>query len=231
MAGQMGLIYEDDKRYSKLLDKIDEVDSLNKRTTQSSQDFTQSLLGELSPQSHYGTANRGTAYSIIENPGNRDYSYSIYNTDELADFDPMGKVPATSCTGKACAKIKRGLKKIAKTLKRKKSRKKKSNSSDEEINPNDLYNLGGGVKTRKKQSGGHHLYKRLGVSKYASQKQIRKAFKTLKKKRKLNKKVKEAFKILSIKKTRKEYNNRYKKAMKKRKRRRKKSRKRKSFRK
>ena len=65
-----------------------------------------------------------------------------------------------------------------------------------------------------RQNGGHHLYKRLGVSKYASQKQIRKAFKTLKKKRKANKKVKEAYKILSNKKTRKQYNNRYRKAMK-----------------
>ena len=69
---------------------------------------------------------------------------------------------------------------------------------------------GGGVKKRK-QKGGHHLYKRLGVSKYASQKQIRKAFKTLKKKRKATKKVKEAYKILSRKKTRKQYNNRYRK--------------------
>ena len=67
------------------------------------------------------------------------------------------------------------------------------------------------MKTRRKQQGGHHLYKRLGVSKYASQKLIRKAFKTLKKKRKANKKVKEAFKILSNKKTRKQYNNRYRK--------------------
>ena len=70
------------------------------------------------------------------------------------------------------------------------------------------------MKTRRKMKGGHHLYKRLGVSKYASQKQIRKAFKTLKKKRKANKKVKEAFKILSNKKTRKQYNNRYRKAVK-----------------
>ena len=62
-----------------------------------------------------------------------------------------------------------------------------------------------------RQTGGHHLYKRLGVSKYASQKQIRKAFKTLKKKRKATKKVKEAYKILSNKKTRKQYNNRYRK--------------------
>ena len=65
-----------------------------------------------------------------------------------------------------------------------------------------------------RQNGGHHLYKRLGVSKYASQKQIRKAFKTLKKKRKATKKVKEAYKILSNKKTRKQYNNRYRKAIK-----------------
>ncbi|MDC3300880.1 hypothetical protein OAU91_01245 [Flavobacteriaceae bacterium] len=66
----------------------------------------------------------------------------------------------------------------------------------------------------RKQKGGHHLYKRLGVSKYASQKQIRKAFKGLKKKRKVNKKVKEAYKILSNKKTRKQYNNKYRKAVK-----------------
>ena len=67
------------------------------------------------------------------------------------------------------------------------------------------------MKTRRKQQGGHHLYKRLGVSKYASQKQIRKAFKTLKKKRKATKKVKEAYKLLSRKKPRKQYNNRYRK--------------------
>ena len=76
---------------------------------------------------------------------------------------------------------------------------------------------GGRRKTRKrkrKQRGGHHLYKRLGVSKYASQKQIRKAFKTLKKKRKATKKVREAYKILSNKKSRKQYNNRYRKAVK-----------------
>ena len=124
MAGQMGQIYEDDNRYSDLLDKIDDVDSLNKRTTQSSDDFTQSLLGELKPELHYGTANRGRAYSIIPPPeGSRDYSYSL-TVDQLEDFDPMGDVPNPSCAGNACAKIKRGLKKIAKTLKRKKSSKK-----------------------------------------------------------------------------------------------------------
>ncbi len=68
-------------------------------------------------------------------------------------------------------------------------------------------------KTRK-MKGGHHLYKRLGVSKYASQKQIKKAYNKLKKKKKLTKKVKHAYKILSKKKTRKQYNNRYRKVMK-----------------
>jgi len=69
-------------------------------------------------------------------------------------------------------------------------------------------------KTKRKQKGGHHLYKRLGVSKYASQKQIKKAYNKLKKKKKLTKKVKHAYKILSKKKTRKQYNNRYRKVMK-----------------
>ena len=70
------------------------------------------------------------------------------------------------------------------------------------------------MKTRRKMKGGHHLYKRLGVSKYASQKQIRKACKTLKKKRKANKKDKEAYKMLKKKKTRKQYHKRYRKAVK-----------------
>ena len=122
MAGQMGQIYEDD-RYSNLLDNIDDVDSY-KRTTQSSDDFTQSLLGNLSPQSNYGTTNSGRKFSLIPQPeGTRDYSYSL-TVDQLDDFDPMGEVPNPSCAGKACEKIKRGLKKIAKTLKRKKSSKK-----------------------------------------------------------------------------------------------------------
>jgi len=68
--------------------------------------------------------------------------------------------------------------------------------------------------TTRKMKGGHHLYKRLGVSKYASQKQIKKAYNKLKKKKKLTKKVKHAYKILSKKKTRKQYNNRYRKVMK-----------------
>lgn len=66
------------------------------------------------------------------------------------------------------------------------------------------------IRTRKKK-GGHHLYKILKVSKYASQKQIKKAYKNLKKKKKLTKKVKYAYKILSKKKTRKQYNSKYKK--------------------
>lgn len=67
-----------------------------------------------------------------------------------------------------------------------------------------------GRRTRRKK-GGHHLYRTLRVSKYASQKQIRKAYIKLKKKKKLTKNVKYAYKILSKKKTRKQYNDRYKK--------------------
>ena len=70
--------------------------------------------------------------------------------------------------------------------------------------------LGGRRRTRK-MKGGHHLYKRLGVSKYASQKKIKKAYNKIKKKKKLTKKVKYAYKILSKKKSRKKYNAKYKK--------------------
>ena len=69
----------------------------------------------------------------------------------------------------------------------------------------------GGRRKTRKMKGGHHLYKRLGVSKYASQKQIKKAYNKLKKKKKLTKKVKYAYKILSKKKSRKKYNAKYKK--------------------
>lgn len=70
----------------------------------------------------------------------------------------------------------------------------------------------GGGKRRKsrKMKGGHHLYKRLGVSKYASQKQIRKAYNKLKKKKRLTNKIKHAYNILSKKKSRRKYNLRYK---------------------
>ena len=80
----------------------------------------------------------------------------------------------------------------------------------------------GGKRRRKtrKMKGGHHLYKRLGVSKYASQKQIKKAYNKLKKKKKLTKKVKYAYKILSKKKSRKKYNAKYKKMKKSKKKRR-----------
>ena len=73
--------------------------------------------------------------------------------------------------------------------------------------------ISGGKRRRKtrKMKGGHHLYKRLGVSKYASQKQIKKAYNKIKKKKKLTKKVKYAYKILSKKKSRKKYNAKYKK--------------------
>tara|TARA_B100001093_G_scaffold509447_2_gene573485 strand:+ start:25768 stop:27174 length:1407 start_codon:yes stop_codon:yes gene_type:complete len=69
----------------------------------------------------------------------------------------------------------------------------------------------GGRRKTRKMKGGHHLYKRLGVSKYASQKQIKKAYNKLKKKKKLTQKVKYAYKILSKKKSRKKYNAKYKK--------------------
>ena len=73
---------------------------------------------------------------------------------------------------------------------------------------------GSGRKKRKKKSrkmkGGHHLYKRLGVSKYASQKQIRKAYNKLKKKKRVTSKIRHAYNILSKKKSRRKYNLRYK---------------------
>ena len=72
----------------------------------------------------------------------------------------------------------------------------------------------GGKRRRKsrksrKMKGGHHLYKRLGVSKYTTKKTIKNAYNKLKKKNKLTNKVKYAYKILSKKKTRKQYNNKY----------------------
>ena len=81
-------------------------------------------------------------------------------------------------------------------------------------------NMSGGMKKTRKMKGGHHLYKRLGVSKYASQKQIKKAYNKIKKKKKLTKKVKYAYKILSKKKSRKKYNAKYKKMKKSKKKRR-----------
>ena len=81
-------------------------------------------------------------------------------------------------------------------------------------------NLEGGRRKTRKMKGGHHLYKRLGVSKYASQKQIKKAYNKLKKKKKLTQKVKYAYKILSKKKSRKKYNAKYKKMKKSKKKRR-----------
>ena len=61
------------------------------------------------------------------------------------------------------------------------------------------------------QVGGHHLYKRLHVSKYATRKHIRKTFKKIKKKGKVTRKIRHAYKVLSNKKSRKKYNNRYRK--------------------
>ena len=71
--------------------------------------------------------------------------------------------------------------------------------------------------TRRARRGGHHLYKRLGVSKYASRKQIKNKYKKLKKSKKLTRKIREAYKVLSNKKSRKEYNNRYRKMKRKKK--------------
>ena len=69
----------------------------------------------------------------------------------------------------------------------------------------------GGYTNKRRKQGGHHLYKRLGISKYATKKQIRNAYKKLKKKKRLTKKIKYAYKILSKTKTRRRYNNQYKK--------------------
>ena len=71
--------------------------------------------------------------------------------------------------------------------------------------------MGGKRKRTRKIKGGHHLYKRLGVSKYATKKTIKNAYNKLKKGNKLTSKVKHAYKILSKNKTRKQYNNKYKK--------------------
>ena len=66
--------------------------------------------------------------------------------------------------------------------------------------------------TKLKFSGGFHLFKRLGVTRRANTKQIKKAYEKMKKKRKgkLSKKVKLAYKILSNPKSRKKYINSYK---------------------
>ena len=59
--------------------------------------------------------------------------------------------------------------------------------------------------------GGHHLYKRLGVSRNATTGEIKKAYKKIKKnKKKIPKRIKEAYRILSNRKTRKKYLDSYK---------------------
>lgn len=64
----------------------------------------------------------------------------------------------------------------------------------------------------RKLFGGFHLFKRLGVTRRANTKQIKRAYEKMKKKRKgkLSKKVKLAYKILSNPKSRKKYINSYK---------------------
>ena len=182
------------------------------------------------------------AYSIESDAGydgSSEYG-SIGSRDSLSIQE---KPKTESCVGAACKKLSKAANNIKKRFTRK-NRKKSYDSllrgsfdSNQPIRYSDLtdrdsfIDVGGRRKrrrrrTRKKkggkrrksarQKGGHHLYKRLGVSKYASKKQIRKAYNTLKKKRKATKNVKEAYKILSNKKTRKEYNNKYRHAMKRR---------------
>jgi DnaJ-class molecular chaperone len=70
------------------------------------------------------------------------------------------------------------------------------------------------VITRKKKRGGHHLFKRLGVSRKATKRQIKKAYEKRKKKGKLSKRVKYAYRILSNSKSRKKYLDSYKKTKK-----------------
>ena len=65
-------------------------------------------------------------------------------------------------------------------------------------------------KTNTNKVGGFHLYKRLGVTRKATKRQIKKAYQKIKKKkRKISKRVKEAYRILSNPKTRRKYNNSY----------------------
>ena len=64
---------------------------------------------------------------------------------------------------------------------------------------------------RRKKRGGHHLFKRLGVSRKATKRQIKKAYEKKKKKGKLSKRVKYAYRILSNPKSRKKYLDSYKK--------------------
>jgi hypothetical protein len=73
---------------------------------------------------------------------------------------------------------------------------------------------------RRKKRGGHHLFKRLGVSRKATKRQIKKAYEKKKKKGKLSKRVKYAYRILSNPKSRKKYLDSYKKTKKRRRRRR-----------
>lgn len=98
-----------------------------------------------------------------------------------------------------------------------KNQKEKGRSS-----PTDVKSVPGsknGGKRRKKR-GGHHLFKRLGVSRKATKRQIKKAYEKRKKKGKLSKRVKYAYRILSNSKSRKKYLDSYKKTKKRRRRRR-----------
>tara|TARA_Y100000817_G_C16703518_1_gene475965 strand:+ start:203 stop:637 length:435 start_codon:yes stop_codon:yes gene_type:complete len=64
-------------------------------------------------------------------------------------------------------------------------------------------------RSRKNKIGGTHLYKRLGVRKYATKQNIKNAYKKIKLKGKLTRKIKHAYRILSNNKRRKKYNQGY----------------------
>ncbi len=62
-------------------------------------------------------------------------------------------------------------------------------------------------KRQRKMKGGYHLYKRLKLKRNATKKQIKQAYRKIKRK---TKKIKHAYKILSNTKSRKNYHKRYK---------------------
>ena len=99
-------------------------------------------------------------------------------------------------------------KKILKEQKKKEVEKKKGNHASKNVAGNQV-----GGKRRKKR-GGHHLFKRLGVSRKATKRQIKKAYEKIKKKGKLSKRVKFAYRKLSNPKSRKKYIDSYKKTKK-----------------
>lgn len=68
------------------------------------------------------------------------------------------------------------------------------------------------VTVPKTHKGGMHLYKYLNIKGKSTRSQIKKAYEKLKKKGRLSKKVKKAYRILSNRKSRKKYHDSYKKS-------------------